>query len=314
MARSADSPANTGAGENGVAVTIKKAKALGSGMTVREAMTAVFPDGYVDHAIYRDRLSAAAVDRNQPKRQHTSWRNPPCSAVDLFAIAGSLLMRSGAYHHVNPEVPPITPRSLTVTAVDRAAWVEAGAEWRGTGANELPAPPAALLDAWRILHRHLDDPLFQPAGAAAKSYTWWRAALTLFCIADEAALDIGFEVAGKKSAQAIYVEFPIRSAISRAKMAQRGAISFSRADTDQVCVLPKSRTPKVGCTIRSLSHNLALLPGRGMARAYWRLAPPLSEQHEAPADRPFNVMVVPTPYRIRASAFSGTTFDGAARP
>ncbi|WP_126717956.1 hypothetical protein [Sphingomonas ginkgonis] len=268
-------------------------------------MRAIFPRGYVDHKIYRERLKAAAEGREQPVRLHESWRNPPCSAVDLFALAGSLLMRSGAYHHVSPEVPPLTPRSLTVAAADRDTWVRAGAEWRGTGEEELPPPPEALLAAWRILQRHLDEPLFVPIGPDTKYPSWWRAALSLFCIADEAAMDIGFEVAGKKSAQAVYVEFPIRRAIARERMAPRGAITFSRADADQICILPKSRTPKVGCTIRSLSHHLALLPGRGMARAYWRLAPSRSDQQEPAAERPFNVMVVPTPYCIRASAFSG---------
>lgn len=292
-----------------MAVTITT-KRPGVGLTVRDAMTALFPNGYVDHKIYKEQLAAAAEGRPLPKRRHTSFRNPPCSAVDLFALVGSLLTRSGAYHHVSPEVPPITPRSLTVSAADRAVWVAAGRAWRGDGATELPEPPELLNEAWRLLHRHLDEPVFRAAGYTTTSEKWWRAALSLFCIADEAALDIGFETDRAKSAQAAFVEYPIRSSIARAKSSPRGAISLSRADKDQVCILPKCRTPKVGCTIRSLSHNLAILPARGMARAYWRLAPSSQDVRHAPPDRPFNVLVVPAPFQIRASAFAGRPAPG----
>jgi hypothetical protein len=269
-------------------------------LSVGDVIKALSPDGYFDHQLYLGRQDVGSQLKKHPPKRHTSWTNPPCSAVDLFALAGSLLTRSGAYHHVSPEVPSMTPQALTVKADDREGWVNAGRSWRGDGQRQLPTPPPTLLEAWAVLYAHLDEPIFRESKYSEKAHVWWRAALSLFVIADEAALNLGFETADGKSAQAAYVEFRARKTV-----ALRGTISFSSADKDQVCVLPKSRTPKVGCTIRSLSHNLALLPGRGMARAYWRLAPSVQPAKYLPQEHPFNVVIVPTPYRIHASAFKG---------
>ena len=149
-----------------------------AGLTVRNVIEAVFPKGYIDYSIYRSRLKNAADGKRNLVRRHTKLTNPPCSAVDLFAIAGSLLTRSGAYHHVSPEVPPLTPRSLTVKASDREAWVAAGSEWRGDGSAELPPPPQAVLDAWKIIRDHADEPIFRSAKYSESAHPWWWAALT----------------------------------------------------------------------------------------------------------------------------------------
>jgi hypothetical protein len=80
--------------------------------------------------------------------------------------------------------------------------------------------------------------------------------------------------------------------------------SVSTADPDIVCVLPKSRTPTVGCTLRSLSHNLALLPPRGLARAYWLQSEKPSGPGDAATDS-LNCLLIPFPYSISARCFEG---------
>ncbi|WAC59637.1 hypothetical protein [Brevundimonas sp. SL130] len=114
---------------------------------------------------------------------------------------------------------------------------------------------------------------------------------------------MGFETGSPKSAQAATAEAPMR-----ARIANSGKVNtLSKAQQDHVCVLPKSRTPKVGCTLRSLSHNLALLPSRGLARAYWSPPPPLRQGDTIPSiANPFNLIVIPAPFTIRARAFTGT--------
>lgn len=144
--------------------------------------------------------------------------------------------------------------------------------------------------------------------------TWWPHALALLCIADEAARDLGFEVPERtqKSAMAAFIEAGLRERVE-----QEYTFTFSRVDPDIACVLPKSRTPRVGLTLRSLSHNLALLPPRGLARAYWIPAPDLAPapMPVAPSPavvppsvraptKPFNVLLLPMPFSVRASAFS----------
>ena len=239
--------------------------------TVMDVMRSIFPLGYYDYEGYQKRLAAAAAGRKLPRNKRTNFAHPPATAVDLFAIAGALLHRSGAYHHVAPDVPPITPRAMTVKPEHRIIWVSAGLEWRGEGQRQIPTPPIELMEAWQTLLKYGSAPIFLATDTHVEPPAWWWPALALLCIADEAAKDIGFESGRKKSAQASFVEMPLRLGIKRG--APGSVFTLSKADRDQICVLPKSRTPKVGCTIRSLSHNLALLPARGLARAYWRLQP-----------------------------------------
>lgn len=78
-------------------------------------------------------------------------------------------------------------------------------------------------------------------------------------------------------------------------------------DTNSCAVLPKTRTSTIGCTLRSMTHHLALLPPSSDVEARWRM----------PADRPLNpktttfekvahglnLLVIPFPYKINARAF-----------
>ena len=266
------------------------------GLTIEGVLQALFPRGYLDHERYLKGLKQKSAPA-----WPTTFEHPPCRAVDLFAIAGFLLLRSGAYHHVSPEVSMThMPRTISVTQEERDRWREAGAEWRGDGKGDLPAPPRLLLEAWAevLAHRHRN--VYRAHSALKQPRKWWRAALALLCIADEAAKDLGFETGLGKSAQARFAEIGMRRGGTR-------VFTVSVADPDQVCVLPKSRTPKVGCTLRSLSHNLALLPPRGMARSFWTMGPPRDEP--ASTSAPFNLLVVPAPFQIRAAAFRGVPAD-----
>ncbi len=60
----------------------------------------------------------------------------------------------------------------------------------------------------------------------------------------------------------------------------------------EVCVQPKTRTPQVGCTLRSLSHNLALLPPVGDVQTVWRMWNTIDPNSDS-----FNLLVVPFPLR-----------------
>ena len=55
---------------------------------------------------------------------------------------------------------------------------------------------------------------------------------------------------------------------------------------------PKTRTPQVGCTLRSLSHNLALLPPVGDVQTVWRMWNTIDPNSDS-----FNLLVVPFPLR-----------------
>ena len=72
---------------------------------------------------------------------------------------------------------------------------------------------------------------------------------------------------------------------------------------DVVCVLPKARTPSTGCTIRSLSHHLSLLPGIGEVSARWNaLAGGVVRERQA--GDVLNVLAIPFPFVITGLCFS----------
>jgi hypothetical protein len=64
------------------------------------------------------------------------------------------------------------------------------------------------------------------------------------------------------------------------------------------CVQPKTNTPSVGCTLRSLSHHLALLPTDGVVETSWLVAAP----DKTPSDQ-FNMLLIPFPFHIPANDF-----------
>jgi hypothetical protein len=75
---------------------------------------------------------------------------------------------------------------------------------------------------------------------------------------------------------------------------------------DRAIVMPKALTPSVGCTVRSLSHYLALLPPSTVLQPSWIW----STTERAKADRPdpslpydVRLLLIPFPYTIDADCF-----------
>ena len=64
-------------------------------------------------------------------------------------------------------------------------------------------------------------------------------------------------------------------------------------------MLPKIKVPQVGCTLRSLSHNLALLPPKTTVKVQWH-----SLQESYISKKSINILLVPFPFDILGTAFS----------
>lgn len=67
----------------------------------------------------------------------------------------------------------------------------------------------------------------------------------------------------------------------------------------EVCVHPKAKVPLVGCTLRSLSKNLSLLPPNTKVEVIWH-------EHimdKSSKDSVFNILAIPFPYNIDGSVF-----------
>ena len=170
---------------------------------------------------------------------------------------------------------------------------------------------------------------------------WWSLALKLFIVADEASAGAGFTLQdlqtrpwfererlydvsmgivgllnkeSKRDVDPIQAETPENEAQHSLKSEKRPVDedleidseywleSLSEARCDVLCVLPKARTTPVGCTMRSLSHHLALLPPRGVARAQWVPYIVADEARTGPESE-FNILLIPFPFTVTANDF-----------
>lgn len=273
-------------------------------MKIIDVIQALFPNGYLDFAAYN------SVSKAKPATQRSPIGALPFLCTDLFAIVAVLLQRSGAYHHVAPDShAPHTHRTLGVTQQERTDWVAWGEQWRGDHRNGAEPPPQPLVALWAQFWASRDSDVFAPLSEDGDPPAWWRPALALMCVADEAARRLGFEPPAGKAAS--FQSALIASVVTTKIVDDSAIFTISTAEPDLACVLPKSRTPTVGCTLRSLSHNLALLPPRGLARAYWlasgngaaREAKVASTQGAPP--KSLNCLLVPMPFRVPARSIRG---------
>lgn len=235
-----------------------------------------------------------------------SFAEAPVLPADIFAFAAYTLEASGAYHHVAPESGDAGPeRQIIVHANVRRRAVRVGKTWRETAVapGMLPPVPRRVTELWRQLAASASDPVFTDLAPDAECPTWWAVVIELLMIADEASRHVGFTSDNVFYAPIVeaFTEGDVTSGREFRRI-QSGPTTISTADPSVLCVLPKSRTPAVGCTMRSLSHHLAFLPGQGAVRARWVTSP-----FEATGASPENLglLLVPYPYRVDASVFVG---------
>jgi hypothetical protein len=241
----------------------------------------------------------------------------PRLPTDVFAFAAHLIERSGAYHHISPEVRGPVPnnfRRIVVGDVQRARGVDIGQAWRN-GAVEagarLPSPPIEVEQLWMRLEGFRDEPVFEPIDDTAAAPAWWTICLELVMITDEACRGMGFQTANPFF-DFIMEEYAATDLSSgkEFRRVQRAPFSLSSAAEELLCVQAKARTPSVGCTLRSLTHNLALLPPRGQVRARW--VAPVIEADEQRLQEDLGLLLVPLPYDIDDQVFrpAGEAADG----
>jgi hypothetical protein len=244
------------------------------------------------------------------------WGSPPELPPDAFAVAGLLLDWSGAAHHVvvEPSPYPEWKRTIVVSSDERNLAKGCADEWRKSFKVDAGwRHPDPVSNAWSALISAWREPVFRQLRREDSAPDWWAAALRLFMIADEASASFGFyHRADVCLLDQIFDD--LLAADGEAETGESGALqdvkrrryTISSACPDVVCVLPKSRTASVGCTLRSLSHNLALLPPRGLARANWHSFDPDAFQ-KVEDDQPLNILLVPYPYDLPSRCFEGET-------
>jgi len=242
------------------------------------------------------------------------FEQAPLMPTDLFAFVGHLLERSGGYHHIAPDVSgdaDISFRRIVVDERMRQDAVQIGTKWRTTPlepGRRLPKVPDEVEALWKSLGGFANATVFVHLDDEAEAPIWWTICLELLMTCDESCQDIGFDPENPffKLVMDEYVgqALTMRNVFNRV---QHGPFSLSAAAEDLLCVQAKSRTPSVGCTLRSLTHHLALLPPRGQVRARW-VAPVFAENKDQSTER-LGLLLVPFPYRVADNAFHDAGVD-----
>jgi hypothetical protein len=213
----------------------------------------------------------------------------PVWPPDVFAVVATLVEASGCYAE-----PRYSGRRGPGTLFGKKylARVRAGAaRWRRD-----VRPPRVARDAWGELARStaaLSD-------RRPDAMRWKDAAMELLALADEACAGIGFTPPAGSYAFADYAIEAHRQYLATgvSGLPHIPSSLCIMVPPSEACVLPKTRTAQVGCTLRTLSHNLALLPPRSRVVARWQTS--LSSERQG---GPLRLLLVPFPYRIAAEAF-----------
>jgi len=288
--------------------------------TIAGAFAIVFPDG-------------TGLDNN-PIREKGDL---PAWPTDVFAFAAYLIERGGVYHRLkrvgndSEREASEGDKNFVITEDEIEHWKTLGQHWRNCLlVPHLHAPPSAessaqseppsahtdikgLWDKLTGLHSEpvvsVPDPL-APDPLREQKRTWPPLAYALLVIADEAARGLGYD----DPQHAHLLERVMGVAWSEEGKARTEPIDGNehhrrtndalttyavKANPHVVRIMPKSHTPTVGNTMRTLTHNLALVPPWGVVDMAWqRTAPKFEEDRE-----PLNLLLVPFPYKIGAQCF-----------
>ncbi len=266
--------------------------------TVLDLVRFVLPDGSVE--IPKPAGAASA--------HSTSWLDVCVWPADLFAVAATFASRCGFYA-AGAFSAPWDPANVCDGTYHDAV-LTAGQEWRSSG-----QPPLLVRDLWReLVNVHGPARLDERGRNGTDSVPTWHAVVfKLLAIADEACTGLGFATEQSQTiANALTEDYKVWARKLRKTGRRPQAASPTGGDIfpyiphslclrvppTVACVQPKTNTPTVGCTVRSLTHHVALLPPIGDVTTHWIPAPAPPTDESA-----FNVLVVPYPYQIPDPSF-----------
>ena len=249
-------------------------------MTILDLIRQMFPSG----------TEAFATKREGKPVGHNDCPSWP---VDLFAVVGSIIDRSGCYTMASPD-----RTALELHAVRLAEIKNCAAIWNGN----FSSPPGPVQSLWADLVSEFAD---TKIAEISKNSLLVSKLLALFAIADEASAGIGWDVDPNDASQRMFASVAfagITGANPANKMPYARTSMCVRIPPGQAIVLPKSITSSVGCTIRSLSHHLALLPPVSVLEPEWLLSSS-NATRTASSSECIRLLLVPFPFKIHADSF-----------
>jgi hypothetical protein len=238
------------------------------------------------------------IGLKQPIEECPAW--PP----DLYALAGTLIRRSGAY--------------LEVFNGRRADYLndieDVAARWRRQ-IDEIQVETVNVLDLQAVRVKEVVNGWACLIAAKAtvisdirSSLDLTKALIRLALIADEASAGIGIGMDRQSSTGPLPSKF---LSIADTVLYSNDLQSFCwEVPRDTLCVLGKQHTPLKGATFRSLSHHLALYqPSEIEAR--W-INPFPQGMEASPTRKVLNLLLLPWPARVETNDFQYLS-EGAVR-
>lgn len=241
---------------------------------------------------------AFAFTTEEDERAIAEGAVPACPTwpPDLFAVAGRIVELSGCYTLASPPHGNVEAHRSNLESLRSLI-----AEW---SSNPM-VPPEEVAGLWHTLvgthgDVYLNELEYKPEVASC--------ALRLFAIADEACKGMGWGDDGTDPTITWFTQSVLYYMTGAGQLDLLLPYSLCcKVPAELVVVLPKAITASVGCTIRSLSHFLALLPATSVIETSWTL--PFGrtlEEGQAAAKDPYDMrlLLVPFPFKVPAQSFT----------
>lgn len=227
-------------------------------------------------------------------RSSPSYQPCPTWPPDLFAVVGTIIDRSGCYTLASPNRDDLQGHEVYLQEVQEIA-----KSWK-----DLLNVPTSVQELWIQLVTGYAEVTLESIKNEAGAL---KTLLALFAISDEVSEGMGWDADISKGeklsdfATAVLIVAAEDSGVEPLFELPDWPTSLCRmVPSDSAIVLPKSITTDKGCTIRSLSHNLALLPCRTVLDPEWRL---VSRKTPGGVRSALRLLLIPFPYEIPDGSF-----------
>jgi len=286
-------------------------------MKIGDILNVAFPTGTQPELLLNGKVYEQTIDLSMA----------PLVPADLFGICAIILERSGIYHTLMPGCRSLdkSPFAWFIPDSEMKIAREAGEKWANftqdksiSDENELDIfTPDVVTKWWKLLYTARDQALFEFQNIESDSVPeWWKAIFLMMIAADEACLGIGLyskqeNATCKISKWDAFAKINATNDLKRSIEASADDLTIEHRPTfnnlalklnpDIAMVRPKTRTANVGCTLRTLTHNLALGAPRGQIGSYWIRSQ--SESFQNAESTGFNILMIPFPYSMSPDWF-----------
>ncbi|WP_339986879.1 hypothetical protein [Gymnodinialimonas ulvae] len=271
--------------------------------------------------VFPESTAPSNLVQNESDSDETRWSVSPPIPTDLFAVAAILLDTSSAFSHFDPDPDGADDNDeqpwFSLKKDDRSECVSLAKEWIALHSDlHTVATPEGVEKLWGELLAEGPEPIRLPLRNRSTP-AWWKTALKLLIIADEASERFGAPEAAddpyfKKAVDLKQVRTVQYGPSSETNWSDdmaylrshgSGATFGFQADQNVVNVFPKSRLSVAGCSHRNFSRNLTMLPKVGASRCHWHMPPRELVEDDA---MPVDILIIPFPYELKAKSFKPT--------